>query len=225
MGSECYDDDGNYLWPFGLIVTEAHEFVGQPDLKDLLGERFGMDSAISAISLSDAHAAILEALETKPVEVRSVPETAGVTALENAIRYNRENNAAPTGPGPTSSRAEVEQDPNRPGYVYWLKMNGLGKWEKPVIKVGYSADPMRRWQELNDGLVSSVTGYSWELIHTFLFERIQHAYNAEQLLLRKLSGYKEKGQQEVVRVDLKQVESDWNRVLTDAEWLEPPNPA
>ena len=217
---ECYDEDGNYLWQFGLIVTEAREFVGHPDLKELLGVRFGMDSAISAISLSDEHAAILESLETRPVEVRSVPEAVGVTALENAIRYDRDNNRGTTGPGPTSSRSEVEQNPNRPGYVYWLKMNGLSKWDQPVIKVGYSAHPVRRCRELNDGLVSSVTGYNWELSHTFLFERILHAYNAEQLLLRRLAKYKVEGEQEIVRVALQRVESAWNGVLADAEWLE-----
>lgn len=217
ISDEDRNRDGSYKWPNGLPMVEAHWFAGSPDISELFGTYlFGLVWAVEAREI-DEHigpdsSVIIDQLATTPAKNCDAPE----------IRKHRAKNAAllltgQTGPGPSKSRSGSETN-HKNGYSYLFKLAGKLGVGSPVFKIGYSNAPERRLAELNRGLLSSVTGYSWEILREQKFPNLIEAFTFEQLLHKRLQVHRVDGEREVYRAAEKEVKSAWNNVFVDAEW-------
>ena len=215
-----YLEDGTYRWPFGLPMLRALRFPDRPDLKEVLGSYLpGTQWASFALDLAEkvgAEApALVGALRTEPIEIVEAPAIVRQQATQEALTLHLENGPGPTGPGPSTSRAATERTTGT-AWAYLLELRGGSRM---VYKVGYSSDVARRVQELNKGLVSAITGFSWHTARTQRFKNEDAAYRFEQELHAKLRRHLVRGENEIYATPpLDDIETEWDTVFWASDW-------
>lgn len=120
-----------------------------------------------------------------------------------------QNREGLTGPGPSQLRSASIANTG-PAVAYLLELHGGGM---PVFKVGYTTDLKRRVQELNKGLVSAVTGYSWQTVRLHRFKDADSAYRFEQVLHERLRGNLVENESEIYTAHLHEIEKEWVTVI------------
>ena len=211
-----FDDDGIYRWSYGLPMIQAKRFVDFPDLKDAFGTYLpGNEWAAFALDLEAKLGAvaveIIESFKTKDAEIVDAPVIIQQRERSRALQLNQKG---PTGPGPSNSRSGSERESSN-AFAYLLQLNG-GK--KNVYKIGYSSNVKDRIIDLNKGLITGVTGYSWKGVLQQSFSNEKQAFKFEQLLHKRFVNYLVEGEREIYCVDLKKITSAWQDELYHANW-------
>lgn len=218
---EDYDEEGQYRWPFGLPVIKAKKFVQSPKVIDIFGDNLsGTDWAAYAIDIEQRRGAEvvakINALATEPIMVPEVPAIVRQRERQRALQLI--GGGSVTGPGPSTSRAGSERETGA-ACAYLLSLVGAPFGSRPVFKVGYAIDVNNRVAELNKGLVTVVTGYSWKLESHQPFTSEKHAFNFEQILHKRLRPYLVDGEREIYRIPRKSdIDTVWFDVFQMADW-------
>lgn len=218
---EDYHEDGKYRWPFGLPVIKAKKFVDPPKVIDIFGDNLsGTDWAAYAIDIEQRRGAEVVAkiktLATEPVMVPEIPAIIRQRERQRALQLR--GGEGGTGPGPSTSRAGSERDTGA-ACAYLLSLVGAPFGSRPVFKIGYAIDVNCRVAELNKGLVTGVTGYSWKLESHQLFTSEKQAFNFEQILHKRLRPHLVDGEREIYRVARRaDIDTVWLDVFQVADW-------
>lgn len=209
--------DGTYRWRFGLPMIEARRFVGTPGLKPVFGDRLpGQHWATYVRDVSWEYGADvvarLDALETEPCELASVPEIQRQRAVQGSMATA--GATGPTGPPPSYERAATVREPGAP-CVYLLRLEGA---KQRAFKVGRSSRVDERVAELTRGLIPAVTGIRWveQLRQPFPTEEDAHSF--EQALHQRLRKYVADGESEIYVTESRRVEEAWTSVFFSGDW-------
>lgn len=206
---------GEYLWPYALPMLEAYRFVDKPLISSVFGSGlsgFAWVKNVRSISHADCTLQeaidIIEGLRREPVDIAEIPE------FTRQLYQQRMLAAGRTGPGPSTTRAASSITEGSP-VTYCLKLAGTKRFD--AFKIGYTNNLDRRHRELNQGLISELTGFSWEQYMAQPQESGIAAFICEQLVHEALARYRVKGQQEIYKVAERELMSVWNGVMADPE--------
>lgn len=214
------DKNHRYLWPYALPMLEAYRFVDKPLISSVFGDGlpgFAWVKNLRNISnanchLNDALAAI-EELRKERVEIAEIPE------FKRQEYQQRMLAAGITGPGPASNRSAGSVKVGTP-VTYCLKMSGTKRID--VFKVGFTNNLDRRHKELNQGLVSTITGFGWDQYAQQAQESGINAYICEQRMHEALSKYRVNGEREIYKLPEKELLSVWNNTVAEtANYMSP----
>lgn len=214
-------ENGDYRWPEGLPMIEARRFVDRPDVSLVFGNYLpGEEWAAYAICLdkkfSPEVVSHLASLPTEPIDITLSPIIAGQVAVHEGMRSNR---GGPTGPAPSDHRDAVDRAPTGGfGYLFRLRVPNSARGSTPVFKVGRAVDVEARRCDLNRGLLTSVTGFSWEHVTAQRFQTEDQAHRFEQALHARLRRYLVEGENEVYRMPPGDIETEWMGIYRSGEW-------
>lgn len=137
-----------------------------------------------------------------------------LSIVDGADSRNRRSKDGLTGPGPSLFRAGSTAKPGVP-VAYLLKLHGASA---SIFKVGYSNQLEGRIAELNKGLVSSVTGYSWEVLNFQECKDIDSAYQFEQFVIQQLKDFLVKDQNEIFSAPIHVIKEKWEMAIVQKKW-------
>lgn len=209
------DAHGRYRWPYALPMLEAYRFTEKPTISSVFGDGLSGFVWVKNIrSISNASRPLnelisaIEQLPKERVEIAPIPEFNRLRYRERLLALGR------TGPGPSRSRSASITTHGFP-VTYCLKMTGTGR--NDVFKIGYTNNLDIRHAELRRGLVTAITGFSWEQHIVQPQESGISAYVCEQLVHKTLAKYRVEGEQEIYKVTEREMMSVWNNIIAEAD--------
>lgn len=219
INSSERDKEGRYKWPYGLPMLEAYSFNDSPRMKDIFGSGLaGFAWVTSARDLEiDPNTPnditnIIDNLPKSRCKIHEIPEFERERYLQDML------NSGNTGPGPSNSRSGSEASTGKP-VVYRLSLEG--KMIKDISKIGYTTNINRRLKELNKGLITSITGYSWKLEEVQPHTSSLAAFTCEQLIHKHLQKWRVLGQSEIYQLSERKIASIFRNIVCEVEYMYP----
>jgi hypothetical protein len=199
-----FDEDGNYRWPFGLLVRKAWRFDHPLQLfEDVSSRQFSMDAASGIVALTDDEAAKILKFPRKEVQTLSpIRVRARIEGHEKARRRGA--------PPPTTTRRGVMHMRHAPAYTYAMVIQ---RASIECFKIGWAFDYRARQREFNLAAVPDIGGVKYEIRLEHLWETAQQAFEMEQELLRQFDSARHRSNREIIQVEFKVLQAAW------IEWL------
>ncbi len=208
------DEDENFRWPYGLLVTKA--WIVEPglyldDISSRAGE-FRTNSAVGIVPLNDDEAQAILHYPRHEIPVALSP--GAISKIEKAgLADDLKGKGAPP---PTDGKREFEVsygDKFADVYCFQLIVNGkiVGH------KIGWALDCKVRQKQFNSASLPSLGGIEYRLKFKQKVETASIAYAIEQTILARFEQKRYPHNQEVITgVSKADIEKVWMEVTTEA---------
>jgi hypothetical protein len=207
-----FDDEGNYRWPYSLLIRRAWKFEEPYRLLEGISSRqFNMDAASGIVPLTDDEAT--EILKLAHAEVEILSPVRAMARLEGAEKARRRG-----APPPTTTRRGIMHMRRAPAYTYAMAIRGAGI---ESFKVGWAFDYRERQRSFNLAALPALGGVKYETRLQHLWDTAEQAFKMEQQLLRHFDSQRHPSNREVVQVDAKVLEGAWVECLWNARRSRP----
>jgi hypothetical protein len=202
-----YDDEGNYRWPYGLLIRRAWKFE-EPyrAFEEISSRPFGMDAASGIVELTDDEAARVLRLPHAEIEILSpVRARARMEGEEQARRRGA--------PPPTTTRHGVMHMRRAPAYTYAMAVRGAAA---ESFKLGWAFDYRTRQRTFNLAALPDLGGVKYETRLQHLWDTAEQAFKMEQDLLRQFDSVRHPTNREVVYIEGSVLQAAWIEYLLKA---------
>ncbi|MBX7456659.1 GIY-YIG nuclease family protein [Qipengyuania sp. 1NDH17] len=213
------DADGNYKWPYSLLITRAWT-LDEPEpvkLRTISSQKFNMDAASGIVELTENEAVQVLNLAWVEVEVLQ-PSVRTRRRIERETGFKFRNGPAPS----HTMRAGVMHVRHAPAWTYLFEVQSFeqrrngsyvdGPRDK-LFKVGWAFDFEKRRRTFNRYALPNKGGFCYVTCEAFLWDTAREAYRMEQQFLARFSEYRSPENAEVLVVpagDRKRVISVWH---------------
>ena len=213
--------DGNYKWPYSLLITRAWT-TNEPEpikLRTISNRKFNMDAASGILELTENET-------TQVLKLAWVEEEVLQPSVRTRRRIERETGFKfKNGPAPShTQRAGVMHMRYAPAWTYLFKIQSFeqrrdGSYvngpSNQLFKVGWAFDFEKRRRTFNRYAMPNQGGFSYITCEAFLWDTAREAYRMEQKFLARFSEYRSPENSEVLVVpaeDEKRVTSEWHAI-------------
>ena len=196
-----YDEQGEYRWPFGLLIRKAWRFLEpRPELDSIIERRLSMDAALGIVKLSDSEAKRITDLPREEVEILAPTKAfARIHGNETARRRGA--------PPPTTTRTGIMHLREAPAYTYLMKLEG-SKIES--YKIGWAFNYQDRMKVFNAASMPKLGGINYKTELFELHETAKLAFTMEQALLNEFDNSRHPSNREVIHgVSYETLRSAW----------------
>jgi len=202
-----FDEEGNYRWPYGLLIRRAWKFE-EPyhAFEDISSRPFGMDAASGIVALTDDEAAKVLSLPHTEVEVLSPVRARARTEGEERARRRG-------APPPTTTRRGVMHMRRAPAYTYAMAVWGA---VAEAFKLGWAFDYRARQRTFNLAALPELGGIRYETRLQHLWDTAEQAFKMEQDLLRQFDAARHPANREIVQIEENQLQAAWIAYLMKA---------
>jgi hypothetical protein len=193
--------NGEYKWPYALIIRRAWMFVDGPRLNQVSSRRFNMDAASGIVPLNaEEEARILQLPRTEVPVLTSLKIQARLEGAEVA----RLRNAPP----PSTMRSGIMHLRRAPAYTYAMQIDGASEL---AFKIGWAFNYTARARDFNLYAMPSLGGLSYRVIYFELWETARKAFQMEQHLLKSFDNKRHPTNREILTgISRAQVDFAWS---------------
>jgi hypothetical protein len=202
-----FDDEGNYRWPYGLLIRRAWKF-DEPyrEFEDISSRQFSMDAASGIVPLTNDETARILGLPHHEVEILSpVRARARTEGVERARRRGA--------PPPTTTRRGIMPMRRAPAYTYAMAIRGAAT---ESFKIGWAFDYRARQRTFNLAALPELGGIKYETRLEHLWDTAELAFKMEQQLLRQFDSVRHPSNREIVQVEGQALQAAWIDYLMKA---------
>jgi hypothetical protein len=195
-----FDEEGNYRWPFGLLIRRAWKFE-EPyrTFEDISPRPFGMDAASGIVALTDDEAARVLGLPHTEVDILSPIRARARTEGEEQARRRG-------APPPTTTRRGVMHMRRAPAYTYAMVIRGAAV---ESFKLGWAFEYRARQRTFNLAALPELGGVRYETRLQHLWDTAEQAFKMEQDLLRHFDAVRHPTNREVVQTEESRLQAAW----------------
>jgi len=202
-----FDEEGNYRWPYGLLIRRAWKFEEPYQAFENISSRpFGMDAASGIVALTDDEAGKVLSLPHTEVEVLSPVRARARTEGEERARRRG-------APPPTTTRRGVMHMRRAPAYTYAMAVRGAAA---ESFKLGWAFDYRARQLTFNLAALPELGGVRYETRLQHLWDAAEQAFKMEQELLRQFDAARHPANREIVQITENQLQAAWIAYLMKA---------
>jgi len=187
-----FNDDGDYRWPYGLLIRRAWKFEEPYQIfEDISSRHFSMDAASGIVPLTGDEIDAILKLPRKEVEI--------LAPIRARARIEGEEKARRRGaPPPTTTRRGIMHMRHAPAYTYVMAIRGA-----PIesFKIGWAFDYRARQRTFNVAALPELGGLKYETRLQHLWDTAQQAFKMEQELLQQFDSTRHRSNREIVQVE------------------------
>jgi hypothetical protein len=181
-------ENGEYRWPYALVIRRAWLLVERPLLREVSSRAFNINAAAGIVPLhGDEEDRILK-LERQEIEVLTPLR---IQARLDGSEVARKRNAPP----PTTVRTGVMHVRRAPAYTYAMEIRGASHI---AFKIGWAFDYKARARQFNLYAMPTIGGLSYNVILVELWETARKAFRMEQNLLKSFDDNRHPANREIV---------------------------
>lgn len=201
-----YDKEGNYRWPFGLLISDAWILPDRPIWKTISGRNLGQVAAAGIVALTQDEQQLVEAYRREAIPLLS--------ASAHTERRLAEALGRPRfGPAPSTTRQGIMHMRRANASTYFFEL--LAGKTSVGFKIGWAFDFKQRLKTFNQYALPSLGGLRYRGVLEEPWDTARQAYGMEQALLRRFAEYRSRDNGEVlVGISEKEIRDVWYTLVT-----------